>query len=200
MSERIRLSKQERKNQICDVARKLFIEKGFENTTMKDIQKKSGISIGGLYYHYDNIYDILKDLIMSSENKKNIILSEIKTLNPNMAIEDILIQASLSIIFDKSENSILYVHLLILMKENDGLKHLYELRKKKAKEEFLAMLKSHNALNYKFLANDDFIDFFNAAKLGNYYFSDGDREKQNKKMYADFIKTYIRGHLPCNEK
>ncbi len=189
MNKRIRLSKEDRKLQICDVARKLFIKKGFENTTMKDIMEESGISIGGLYYHYDNIYDVLKDVIMSAENRKNEIFFGLK--EKNMDIEALLISSCIEMLFDSSEYSSLYVNLLVAMKDNESLKEIYEIRKKKAKKEFLDILEKMKAQEYYFLSDDDFIDFFNFTKIGNYYLKDNCAISTRKKMYYDFIKSYI---------
>ncbi len=52
---------------VYDVARSLFIEKGFENTTMKDIMLASNISVGGLYHHYSSTYDILIDTVVGMQ-------------------------------------------------------------------------------------------------------------------------------------
>ena len=43
---------EERKNEILDVAERLFNEKGFESTSMNDIQNEIGIARGTLYYHF----------------------------------------------------------------------------------------------------------------------------------------------------
>ncbi len=191
MNKRQRLSKEDRKTQICNAARTLFIEKGFENTTMKDIKEKTGISIGGLYYHYENIYDVLKDVIMSAENMKNRIFFEIKDEHSNMNIEDLIIASCIAFLFDSSEYSSLYVHLLMAMKDNGALKTLYNDRKQKAKREFLNLLKKLEAEEYYFFSNDDFIDFFNITKIGNYYLKDENMLDDRKKIYLEFIKTYI---------
>ncbi len=181
----------ERKKQICDVARKLFIKKGFENTTMKDIMEETGISIGGLYYHYENIYDVLKDVIMSAEDKKNEMFFEIKEQNMDIDIESILINSCIEFLFDSSEYSTLYVHLLIGMKDEESLRELYHVRKEKAKREFLNLLKKIKAEEYYFFSNDDFIDFFNFIKIGNYYLKDVYSLEARKKLYVEFIKSYI---------
>ncbi len=198
MNKRKRLSKEDRKIQICDVARTLFIEKGFENTTMKDIKEKTGISIGGLYYHYENIFEILKDVIMSAENVKNEMFFEIKDGHSNMTIEDLITLSCIEFLFDSSEYSSLYVHLLIAMKDNEALKALYDDRKKRAKKEFLDLLEKLDAKEYCFLSNDDFIDFFNITKIGNYYLKDEDILDGRKRMYIEFIKTYINRQKEYN--
>ena len=43
-----RLSFDERKQQIKRVAARIFVEKGFDNATMEDLVKETGLSKGGL--------------------------------------------------------------------------------------------------------------------------------------------------------
>lgn len=54
---------EERKNEILDVAGKLFGEKGYDATSTNDILKKIGIARGTLYYHFKSKEDILDALI-----------------------------------------------------------------------------------------------------------------------------------------
>lgn len=54
---------EERKNEILDVADKLFSEKGFDGTSTKDILEKVGIARGTLYYHFKSKEDIMDALI-----------------------------------------------------------------------------------------------------------------------------------------
>ncbi len=194
MKERNRLSKEERRIQICDIARRLFIERGLENTNMKDIMKASGISVGGLYHHYEDIYDILKDTIMLAENKKQNILLEIKNKNPKMTNQELIIETTVAMLFDKSDYSILYALLLKGMNESEKLQILYKDRKKKAKKEFLSILEELNEEELKCLADDEFINFFNYIKLGTYYLKSEVKIKKEKELYKSFIKNYIERH------
>lgn len=191
MKERVRLSKEERKKQICNIARKLFVERGLENTTMKDIMQASGISVGGLYHHYQNIYDVLKDTIIYAEDKKNNMLFEIKEHNPEMAMTEIIIETLLTMLFDQSDYSVLYVLLLVGMKKNDSLRMVYEERKIRATKDYLGLLKQLNIRGFECLAKDEFIDFFNVVKIGTYYFNNGGDGESKKRIYSDFIRTYI---------
>ena len=54
---------QERKNEILDVAERLFGVKGFDNTSTNDILKEIGIARGTLYYHFRSKEDILDAII-----------------------------------------------------------------------------------------------------------------------------------------
>ena len=52
-----------RKSEILDVAENLFIEKGYEHTTISDILNASGAAKGSLYYHYKSKEDVLDGII-----------------------------------------------------------------------------------------------------------------------------------------
>ena len=43
---------EERRNEILDVAQRLFTTKGFDNTSTNDILNEIGIARGTLYYHF----------------------------------------------------------------------------------------------------------------------------------------------------
>ena len=43
---------EERRNEILDVAQRLFTAKGFDNTSTNDILNEIGIARGTLYYHF----------------------------------------------------------------------------------------------------------------------------------------------------
>lgn len=54
---------QERKNEILDVAGRLFAAKGFDHTSTNDILEEIGIARGTLYYHFKSKEDILDAMI-----------------------------------------------------------------------------------------------------------------------------------------
>lgn len=54
---------EERKNEILDVAEKLFVTKGYDNTSTNDILECVGIARGTLYYHFKSKEDILDAMI-----------------------------------------------------------------------------------------------------------------------------------------
>ena len=53
----------QKKQHILDMARKVFVEKGFKNVTMKDIVEACEISRGGLYLYFDNTEQILLEIL-----------------------------------------------------------------------------------------------------------------------------------------
>lgn len=53
----------ERRNEILDVAERLFCTQGYDNTSTNDILAEIGIARGTLYYHFRNKEDILDAMI-----------------------------------------------------------------------------------------------------------------------------------------
>ncbi|MCK9150878.1 TetR/AcrR family transcriptional regulator [Methanobacterium alcaliphilum] len=60
-----RKSKEKRINEIINAAIDVFLEKGYENTTMETIAQKAGVSKGGLYHYFQS-----KDMILMMVNRK----------------------------------------------------------------------------------------------------------------------------------
>ncbi|MBP1560923.1 MAG: TetR/AcrR family transcriptional regulator [Oscillospiraceae bacterium] len=54
---------EERRNEILDVAERLFGSKGFDSTSTNDILNEIGIARGTLYYHFKSKEDILDAMI-----------------------------------------------------------------------------------------------------------------------------------------
>lgn len=60
---------EERRNEILDVAERLFCTKGFDNTSTNDILTEIGIARGTLYYHFKSKEDILDAMIERLTNQ-----------------------------------------------------------------------------------------------------------------------------------
>ena len=60
---------EERRNEILDVAERLFCAKGFDHTSTNDILKEIGIARGTLYYHFKSKEDILDGMIERLTNQ-----------------------------------------------------------------------------------------------------------------------------------
>lgn len=60
---------EERRNEILDVAERLFCAKGFDNTSTNDILEEIGIARGTLYYHFKSKEDILDAMIERLTNQ-----------------------------------------------------------------------------------------------------------------------------------
>lgn len=60
---------EERKNEILDVAERLFGTKGFDSTSTTDILNEIGIARGTLYYHFQSKEEILDAMISRMTNR-----------------------------------------------------------------------------------------------------------------------------------
>jgi len=67
------MPKEEKRRLIREAAARLFSEKGFENTTTRDIAGAAGINNAALYYYFDNkeqlLYQILEEVIRNGLEK-----------------------------------------------------------------------------------------------------------------------------------
>jgi len=66
------------KDKIIATASKLFVEKGFEKTTMEDIASVLGINKGSLYYHIKSKADIFSEILDMSVNESEKTLRKIR--------------------------------------------------------------------------------------------------------------------------
>jgi len=67
-SERVRMSGRERREQLVDVGRRLFAEKGFEAVTIEEIAAKASVSKPVVYEHFgskDGLYAVIVDREMN---------------------------------------------------------------------------------------------------------------------------------------
>ena len=68
------------RNKIIKISRRLFLEQGYENTTVRQILKKAGLSTGSLYHFFKNKEEILLFALKDA-------LLEMSTLTDGMAVK-----------------------------------------------------------------------------------------------------------------
>lgn len=66
----------QKRKYILEVARKVFVEKGFKNVTMKDIVDACGISRGGLYLYFDSTEQILMEVLQMEADEADDVFTE----------------------------------------------------------------------------------------------------------------------------
>jgi len=54
-----------RRQELLDTAAELFAQRGFTNTSIRDIASKAGIMPGSLYYHFDSKESIVDEILSS---------------------------------------------------------------------------------------------------------------------------------------
>ncbi len=81
----------ERRAEILDVAKQLFITKGVKNTAMEDVAKQIGVAKGTLYYHFTSKEEILHALItrtskLMTERAHSIVQSDMPAVEKLLAV------------------------------------------------------------------------------------------------------------------
>ena len=51
------------RQEIMKVTKELILRKGYAQVTMNDVTQASGMSAGGLYYHYHTVEEIVTDIL-----------------------------------------------------------------------------------------------------------------------------------------
>lgn len=122
---RKRLTSEERKRIIQVKAMEIFLEKGYKNTTMQDIVKASGLSIGGLYHHYKKTSEILYDImVLGCEYRFNEIDRQVEVQSGNLT-EELMAKIIVDKCLDDNKYMPIYVMLLQEIQDNDELRDLY---------------------------------------------------------------------------
>jgi AcrR family transcriptional regulator len=73
-----------KQNDICVAAERLFAEKGYHNTSIREIAEQSKISVGSLYDYIDNKEDIL--FMLSRRFHSEIVKEVLKVLNSDFGV------------------------------------------------------------------------------------------------------------------
>ncbi|GEM_PF-749507 len=70
----------ERKEELLDIATKLFVEKGYENTSVKDIYSQANGSFGMFYHHFKSKEEVLEE---ANKRMKQKLFDEIRSIMLN---------------------------------------------------------------------------------------------------------------------
>jgi AcrR family transcriptional regulator len=80
-SNKRKLQAQKTKKHIFDVAHQMFREKGFNNVTIEEIADATGMSVGSLYHHFKNKYEILASWHEQLDNLYNKYFDKMNSLS-----------------------------------------------------------------------------------------------------------------------
>lgn len=111
----------ERKNEILDVAEKLFYQKGYEKCTVNDILKQVNIAKGTFYYYFKSKEEVLEGVV---DRISEIILTRIESIldNKTIPVEEKLARAFLAMsIKDQISTDVLES----MHQSNNALMHQY---------------------------------------------------------------------------
>ena len=115
-----------KKKKIREAAKKCFLTKGFQSTTMEDVITEIGMSRGGVYHHYASTNEMLKDLMLDGNDYRNSLINEYLGNNRGkdkyQQMGEILVDKSLA----DTDLMRLYTLLLQAKKYNEDLEKLYQ--------------------------------------------------------------------------
>lgn len=67
-----RISKEQRKDELLDIAMKLSEEKGFNKVTWADLAEAGGVSLGLLVYHFGTIVAFRRTIMRAAISRRNL--------------------------------------------------------------------------------------------------------------------------------
>lgn len=174
---------QMRKKEIREAAKRCFLDKGFQNTTMEDIITEIGMSRGGVYHHYASTTEMLKDLMFDGNEYRNNLITEYLAHNRSkdkyQQIGDILTSKSLA----ETDLMKLYALLLQAKKHNQDLEDLYqELKLHTTKE--LDLIAKKLGITANIFKDGFLVNYINSLILSS--------EVLNARKSFDTHKKYIK--------
>ncbi len=203
MCARKRLPADERKKEIRDIAKTLFLEKGFRSTTMEDVVKKVGMSKGGVYRHYKNTSQMLYDLMLDGNEHRYQLIEKYIAEHPGLPLEDLVVEISVLKLLDQNEYKSLYAIFLLEAEKNFQLKELQQRIMKESKEELLDYFHEHKLPNLECLLYDEWIAFVNAMIVATENLSIREIFLKNKDFFKDIVQMYIENqkkYCKCEKK
>lgn len=116
MGRRKDLSTEEVLQQVIEASRKLFVSKGYFNTTIPDIVKESGISIGAIYHHFGNKQNLAKFLYDETMEvfikRLNTVIAEANSLQSKL-------EAIIKLLFKMTEKNPYVMEYMLFMKHTE---------------------------------------------------------------------------------
>ena len=183
---------EKRKLEILEAAKKCFLEKGFQNTTMEDVIEKVSLSKGGVYYHYGSTYEMIYDFMKlgikyRGEKNKTIDTSKLTTLD---AITEMMMER----IYDENEFKSIYAIFLKLQNEDKRLCEMFENLKETNTEILSSAVDPNDKLSSIF--EDEFlVTFVNTLILGYESLNQKEIFIENKKTIKKMLEGYLREKL-----
>lgn len=183
---------EKRKLEILEAAKKCFLDKGFQNTTMEDVIEKVSLSKGGVYYHYGSTYEMIYDFMKlgikyRGEKSKTIDTSKLTTLD---AITEMMMER----IYDENEFKSIYAIFLKLQNEDKRLCEMFENLKETNTEILSSAFDPNDKLSSIF--EDEFlVTFVNTLILGYESLNQKEIFIENKKTIKKMLEGYLREKL-----
>ena len=179
-----------RKKEIREAAKKCFLNKGFQLTTMEDVITEVGMSRGGVYHHYGNTNEMFKDLMLDGNDYRNNLINEYLKNNRGkdkyQQMGDILVDKSLA----DTELMRLYTLLLQAKKYNQDLEKLYQELKLNTTNE-LSLIVKQLGIKADIFGDGFLVNYINAMILSSEVLCARNSFSQHKKYIKETMVNYI---------
>ncbi|MGZ7270107.1 TetR/AcrR family transcriptional regulator [Streptococcus pyogenes] len=179
-----------RKKKIREAAKKCFLNKGFQLTTMEDVITEVGMSRGGVYHHYGNTNEMFKDLMLDGNDYRNNLINEYLKNNRGkdkyQQMGDILVDKSLA----DTELMRLYTLLLQAKKYNQDLEKLYQELKLNTTNE-LSLIAKQLGIKADIFGDGFLVNYINAMILSSEVLCARNSFSQHKKYIKETMVNYI---------
>lgn len=194
-----RLSAEERKTQIKEAAKRIFLKKQFSNTTMEDIIKESGMSKGGVYNYYKSRIDILRDLVLDSNKYRLKVSVATSKQYPTLSEKELFVELLIDKFIDYNEYKSLYSMLLVEKKNSQDFDKFYDNLIEESSQVFFKALgdkELRSQLNidvryFKLFSSRDFVEFYNTFIVGMEVLSNRERFLENRSFLRGLFTAYI---------
>ena len=179
-----------RKREIREAAKKCFLAKGFQSTTMEDVITEIGMSRGGVYHHYANTNEMLKDLMLDGNDYRNSLINEYLENNHGkdkyQQMSDILLDKSLA----DTELMKLYALLLQAKNYNDDLENLYQELKQNTTND-LNLIAKQLGIEADLFCDGFLVNYINGLILSIEVLGARSSYNEQKKYIKETILNYI---------
>ena len=184
-----RLSREKRREQIKEIALKLFVENGYSKTTMDEIIQVVGISKGGMYHHFSNKEEIFLELLKDgNEYRKNLVVEYMR--ENSQSRNEKIVEMLLDKILDKNQYKDLYTVFLMEIQSNEKFKRLFKKIYDEGIEDFIEFCKKEGLEEYVSISNYEFTLLMNSLYIGLYLFDDFEMSKL-KEMLKTMFEAYL---------
>ena len=181
---------QMRKKEIREAAKRCFLTKGFQSTTMEDVITEIAMSRGGVYHHYASTNEMLKDLMLDGNNYRNSLISEYLKNNQGkdkyQQMGEILVDKSLA----DTDLMKLYALLLQAKNYNDDLEKLYRELKRKTTDE-LTLIAKQLGIKANIFRDGFLVNYINGLIVSSEVLGARKSYSKHKKYIKETMIQYI---------
>lgn len=188
----MQVKKAEMRTKIIEVATDEFLKRGYEDSSMRVIAKKSHTTLGNIYHYFPNKESLLEAILMPTiENLEVLLIEHTKLESIPITLEEAKVYLNdVEKFFDISKlNCILDKRIVILAK----LRSTYLLERKEA---IISQLKDHLRWHFNMSEDDsDFIDIIlnMVIECVKHVLIEYDNTEQMKIIFMKFFKLICTG-------